>query len=486
MKRTFTLILAAAALLTAVLSCGCAGKNGGVPSKHLTSNVAYYYTGADTSSRFFIGDKLLEDKLGGEVDAFLTCDGTMGIARVGTGLYLVEESGVKMVYPAGVSRALLSLDGGTIVFTTATQVHIYDRGADELYDIKPDDAVSIPSIVLSPDGKTAGYTVKSSDGRFTSYAYAEGESRRLSNNAYIIGVADNAEFWYYLTPDAELHYAKSGHDKLLGRDAASLFEFNRSLTEVCFDMNGVTYCSRDGRSAKRLIEGRSALATAGECFSTQGGDDCISYVRDCDTLLDSVFYDYKSASDDSGSRTVYDLWYVDSGCKATALARGAYQFSIDAERKKLTCLIDMELYCMDVNDPGTAKLVASNVYSYVASTDLKNVYCIGYDRSLYCIRDLGSPVKLYDDVVYCVLTDGGSCLFISDFSDTGKLYCADGVSEPKKVGSKVYMVETKPGFCCYYSAPYTDGEGRTVYDLYTSPDGKSFELALEGVKLYTD
>ena len=69
---------------------------------------------------------------------------------------------------------------------------------------------------------------------------------------------------------------------------------------------------------------------------------------------------------------------------------------------------------------------------------------------------------------------------------TGKLYLADGSADPQKVGSKVYLVETKPSYCCYYTAPYTDEEGRTVSDLYISQDGASFELALTGVKMITE
>lgn len=482
-RPAFALMLAL--LCTAlILLPGCSKKGGA--EKRLENNIAYYYTPEDTSTRFICNNTLLEDKLGGEVDAFLTCDGSVGIARVGTGLYRVDESGVLMIYPAGVDRALLTADNSRIVFTTATEVHTYDHSTGELSAVDPEDAVSILSIVASPDGGTVGFTAKYADGTFACFAYENGESRKLTNGGYIIGIADNADFWYYLTADAEFHYAASGKDKLLGKDAASLFEFNRDMTEAAFDMNGVTYLSRNGGSAKRLIEGESVLATAGECTCTQGGEGCTAYVRQCDSLLGAVFYDYKSAKNEDDQRTVYDLWYVDGGCRATALARGAYQFSISKDRQTLVCLLDGSLYRMSIDDPGTAVQVAGNVYSYVASADLGRLYCIGYDRTLYCIEDFGKPERLMDGAVYCVITDAGRCLCIGNYDETGDLFAADGSAEPSQVGSKVYIVETKPAYCCYYSAPYTDESGRTVYDLYTSGDGLSFELALSGVKLITD
>ncbi len=489
MKSSFRLLACALSVIAlAVFAAGCAGGGGKgrEASRPFSDSISYYYTGADTSTRFICNSTLLADKLGGEPEAFLTCDGTVGITRVGTGLYRVDKDGVLMIHPAGVNRALLSLDGNIIVFTTATEVHVYDHRTGQVQDIKPDGAASVKSIVLSPDGGTVGYTVRSADGSLTAYAYSDGASRRLSDNAYIIGVADGAAWWYYLTPDADVYYAADGGQKRIGSDASTVFEFNRDLSEVTFDMNGVTYFSMGGRSAKRIAEGKSVFPTAGPCSSAQGGEDCTAYVRDCGSLFDAVFYSCRAAVDDELDRNVYDLWYVSGTGKVTALARGAYQFAVQTDGNKLTCLVDSTLYRMDTDDPSTSKSVCTNVYTFAVSRDGSEIYCIGYDRKLYYIKDLGKPKELLSEAVHCLITDEGKCLCIADYDGTGTLYFADGENDPVVVGREVYLAETKPAFCCYYSAPYGDDSGNRVFDLYSSADGHSFELLLKGVKLYND
>ena len=468
----------------ALAGCSRGGSSAGNDARKYLHSISYSYTPGDTSTRFFCDSFLLEDKLGGEAEAFLTCDGTVGIVRMGTGLYRVDESGLLMIHPAGVGRALLSLDGNVIVYTTATEVHIYDHRTGLVEDIKPDGISSVKSIVISPDCKTVGYTTASADGALTAWAHEAGQSRRLSDNAYLTGIADGAAWWYYVTAEGDVYYASASRQKRIGSSASSIFEFNRDLTEAAFDMNGVTYISVNGGSAKRIAAGKSLFPTAGACASAQGGDDCTAYVRDCGTLLNSVFYSYHTLKDDELNRGVYDLYYVNSSCKSEALARGAYQFSLQTENGKMLCLIDSDLYSMDADDPSTAKRLCTNVYAFLSSSDGSEIYCIGYDRKLYYLKDMGTPVFVLDGAVYMALTDEGKCLCIADYDKTGTLYFADGANEPKAVGRDVYIVESQPGICRYYSAPYDGGSDQKVYDLYVSSDGRAFELALKGVKLY--
>ena len=485
MKRIFTVIVLAAVLSAFALGvCGCSAGGGVV--ERVNNSISYCYTPADTSSRFFCNAKQLEDKLGGEVEAFLTCDGTVGIARVGTGLYRIDENGVLMVHPAGVDRALLSLDSTKIVFTTATEVHIYDHVTGAIEDVKPEGISSVLSIVLSPDGGTVGYSVRYDDGSIRAYSYSRGQSRRLSDNAYIIGIADGAEYWYYLTPGADLYYASGKRDKKLGAETADMFDFNIDLSEVVFDMNGVTYMSVNGGSAKRLVDGASLFTTAGSYFSTQGGADSTAHVRNCSTMTNCVYYTYGSDNNEDNPRSVYSLWYVNSLRRATKLAGGAYQFSISENGDRLACLVDETVYSMDITDPGTAKPVCYNVYSYLAASDLGSYYCIGYDRKLYYIAGGAQPRELLDGAVYSVMTAEGKCLCLADYNVTGTLYYIDGLAQPQAVKKSVYIVETAPGICRCYSAPYKNDAGNEVYDLYVSPDGREFSLALEGIKLYTD
>ena len=294
-----------------------------------THTITYYYTDADASTRFICDAQLLENKLAGNVDAFLTVDGTVGLARAGTGLYRITNSGITLIHPVGVDRALLSTDSTVTVYTTATQAHIYNATTDQTTDIKPENAVSIPSIVLSPDNGTIGLTVKDTNGEFCAYSYSNGQLKTLSRNASIVAISNNAEFWYYVdTVSGDYFYATAKSQKKLGTDVGNYFEFNRALTETTFDMNSVTYCSKNGGSAKSLVPGEAVFSTAAQCSSTQGGNSYVAYVRDCDTLLNGVFYNVLSSSTDPSARDVYNLWYVNSRMIPTKLCGRAYQFSI--------------------------------------------------------------------------------------------------------------------------------------------------------------
>ncbi len=490
-KKTVVIICAAAgALLIALLAAAviwdiALARNERGVAAH---TINYYECGGST---FFTYDAaLLENSLAGSVDAFLTVDGSTAIARAGTGLYRISESGIIMIHPSGVDRALLSMDSRYIVYTTATQLHIYDNQTGEVTDVSPDNSVSIPSIVISPDGQTVGYTVKASDGSFGMYTCSStGKNITLrSRDAYAVGVGDNADFWYYTqVSSGDFYRSTDKRDKKLGASAANIFEFNRDLTEVTFDMNDVTYYSVDGKSAKTLVAGASVFSTAGSCKSTQGGSDRMSYVRDCDSLFGGIFYSFTQASsDDSSARDTYDIWYVARSCACTSLAVGAYQFSVSEDNARALCLIDDELYVLDIDSPKTAKLLQSDVYMYCNSVDFSNIYCIGRDAGLYLIKNLGSAYGIMSNAAYCITTDDGKCLVLTNYSVTGDLYCIDGDKGSTPCGSSVYYIQTAPGVCYFYTAPYSDDNGNNVYDLYISPDGTGFKLALKGIKLYSE
>ena len=161
-KRTKTLLIilaaaaAAALVIGAVLAIASLNRE---PFVGYENSIARYYADEEGATRFIVNSELLENKLAGSVDSFLSCDGKVGIARAGTGLYRVDKDGVLKIYPAGVQSAVLSLDNRLIVFATATELHIYDHKTGELTDLKPEGVKAVPYIAVSPDGNTVGYTV---------------------------------------------------------------------------------------------------------------------------------------------------------------------------------------------------------------------------------------------------------------------------------------------------------------------------------------
>lgn len=473
-------VLAAAALIAGLLIDAKANK---LSYKPYENSITYFYTDAEGATRFFVDSKLLDNRIAGRVEEFISCDGSVGVASAGSGLYRVDKDGILLIHPAGVRRALLSLDNNVIVFSTATEVHVYDHRTGQVEDIKPDSASGIVSITVSPDGKTVGYSVKNADGNIYAYAYENGESRKLANDAYILALGGGAEFYYYVSPgDGSLFYATANKASKLGTGVSSLLEFNRDLTEVTFDMNGVTYYSIKGSHAKKLVDGVSLFSTVAECGSVQGGESIAASIKDTSTLFNAVFYSFKNSSSDTNARTVYDLYYIDGHRHVTALARNAYQFAVSKGRTRLSCLMGSDLYVMDVDDPKTAEKLCSGVYSYSMTRDANEFYCVGGDLGLYYVKRGENALKMAEKTVFARLTGEGNCLFLSDYDKTGRLRSINGKEPIKDISEKVSHVETMPKVSFYYSGTYTDEFGEQVFDVYYSENGVDFTLGLKQVR----
>ncbi len=478
-------IMAAAALAAAVVLGIKADKR--AEAKEYSHSIAHFYADEEGASRFTVDDKLLEDRIGSSVDNMLTCDGTTAIARAGTALYRIDAEGILKIYPAGVEWALLSLDNNVIVFTTATQAHVYDHRTGELEDIKPDGAVSIPSIAVSPDGKTVAYSVKTSDGNMSAYVYDRPGSTRLAENAYIIGIADGGKRFYYVEPDtASLHFVAGSRDRKLGEDIAGAVEFNRDLSEVIFDMNGSTYSSVNGSPAKKLVDGRSIFPTTFECRSIQGGAKVEADVNDTSSLFGGVYYGTRASSSDDRDDLVYDLWYVDGLRRVKELVKGASQFSLIENRTRIACLVDRSVYELKADDPSDRDVVCNNTHSFCVTPDGKSFYCVGFDLGLYYVEKNTQPVLLSRNAVHAQLTSDGKCLFLTDYSKTGVLKLAHRTEPVVNLASSVAHIETKPNVSFYMSNVYNDSHGSIVYDVWFAGSDMNFEPLLKGVLANTD
>lgn len=482
-KKTWIIIIIAAVLalgaIAAAIVLDTAGNKTAVTKPRLHS-LTSFYSDTDGVTRFVADSKVLDGYIAGSVDAFLTCDGTVGAARAGTGLYRVDGEGITMVHPVGVDRIALSLDGRLIVYTTATELHIYDHSTGKVTDIKPEDIYGIASIVISPSGSTVGYSVKSTDGSFYAYSYEDGKSTLLMKDAYIMAVADGAEFYYYIEPDGVgLYYARGRNAKKLGTDVAGLLEFNRDLTEVLFDMNGASFVSVNGGTARELIKGYSVYCASALCESVQGGESCSSSVKDRSTLFDGIFYAVKTS--DEASRPAYDVWYVDGKLREQALVLGTDQFFVTEDGRELSCIVDRTLYSMEVRNFENREKIASNVWSFGMTRDGGEYYCIGYDLALYYVKKGAVPVKRVENAVYSAVTRDGRCLCICDYDSVGRLKSFTGGGDITDVAGNVYRVEAVPGLVYYYTGAYKDDYGNYVRDVYTSADGVSFTKAVEAV-----
>ena len=160
------------------------------------------------------------------------------------------------IYPAAVTNAVPALDGGRILFATATMVHLYDEATRNYTKLEGIEASSIIDLALSPSGETAGVTALQND-CIMSYLYADGKVSEYGRDKCIVAVSNDAKTVYYLeTLDTEitgiLHIVKNGKDSIISKNASPYFELNRDLTEITFDVDGKTHISRNGDAAKKL------------------------------------------------------------------------------------------------------------------------------------------------------------------------------------------------------------------------------------------
>lgn len=487
MKKTWVKVLVISIAALVVLGIGAAilidvSAARGAKVGRSEHSLTYFYADEEGATRFFFDDKLLEDRISGRVDSFLSCDGSVGVARAGTGLYRVDESGILLIYPAGVLRAAVSLNNRVVAFTTATQLHIYDHETGALADVKPEGITGIPAIAVSNDGSTVAYTVKNPDGTYEAFAYENGESRKLFDNAYVLAVSGGAKRCWFMEPDSSsLVCTKNGNKKRVAEGVSGLVEFNSSLTEAIFDISGVTWASVNRSKASVLVDGASVFSTAAECASAQGGEEVVSSVSDVSTLFGCVFYQSLTSSSSSSARTAYNVFYIDRFRHVKELVKGAYQFGVTKDGKTLSCLVDDVVYTMKPTDPSTAVKLADNVYSYCMKADGTEFYCVGRDLTLYLVEPGIAPLAVAQNVTFALLTSEGRCLYVSDFDTTGTLCSVEAHKPSVTIMDGVAYAEVMQKVCFCYTALYEDELGNKVYDVYSSPDGAEFGLALSAV-----
>ena len=496
-KKTVAITVAAAVFILALVAVTILVNihtNKTPDSKLREHSIAHFYMPESTSTHFLVDGAALEDNIAGSIDAYLSVDGTVEIIRAATALYRADKEGILRIYPAAADRAVLSLDNRYILFNTPSKVMLYDHEAGEApveFNGLPDDFKKVMSLVMSPGGQTFAVSILENDGisldTYICVNSADGTSGRtftlFKEDSCICAVSDDGKTAYYMEAlgtelTKKLYRVKNGSDKLIAENAEANFEINRDLTEITFDIDNKTYCSKNGGKPK-LLTGVSCFSNAGKCYSLMGGELADVRLKDTDTLLNSVFYTYYSAVDESGmTYAAYDLFYVNSGCGCVPLAKGATQFNISPDGKKLFVLVDSNLCSVSVFDPERPVILFSNVYTYCADYEMENIYFIDTNSVLWHAPRGGERELVCENVFKSLVGSSGVCCFISDYDfdrQCGKLsIIKDGKAET--AAEDVNNFETLSGMTLYYVR--TGGE---LYDVYSLADGGTFNKVLSGV-----
>lgn len=447
-------------------------------------SIIYFENYEDSNTYLFYDTTKLEGYIGGSIDSYLTCDGSVIIMRAGTGLYRADEKGILKVYPIGVDRAVLSLDNRFILFSTATKAHIYDSQSEDLIEIEGLNAEDILSLVISPNAEAFAVSVLDSDGRSMTYMYKNGKTELLREDSCIVAIGDDGESGYYVEAagkelTGKLYYIGK-EDKLIAEDVEANFELSRDLKEITFDIDAKTHYSVAGSKAKKLLDA-SVITYAGKTSCAMGGEYCASNIKNVSSIFDCIYYTvYTSQDANSNLIKTYDIYYVTSGHSATPLVKGTTRFVIGSSGKDIACQVDGTVYRVSAYNPKAPVQVMQNAYTFTCSNDLEEFYVVDNYAGLYYTKVNSTPVKVIDNTYFIIMGRNDTCLCISDYeNESGTLHWVKG-TETDEIADGVYSVETMNGGTVYYAGGDTDSG---VFDVYMSGDDMNFDLAMETVQL---
>jgi hypothetical protein len=398
-------------------------------------------------------------------------------------LYRINAENILKIYPAAVTNAVPALDGGKILFATATMVHLYDETDKDYKKLEGIEASSIIDLALSPNGRTAGVTALQSD-RIMSYIYADGKVSEYGEGRCIVAVSDDAKTVYYLeTLDTEitgvLHIVKNGKDRIITDNASPYFELNRDLTEITFDVDGKTHISRNGETARKIADA-SVFSYAGAQRSAMGGKACITLLKNTNTLLDGIFYSNTVGEDVNGNQyDLYDVYYVNGSLSCNALALGASQFSVSEDSKTILAIVDDSLYKVSAYNPKSPELLLQSIYTFTCDRKLSDIHCLDLGGNVYRYENNKISPILVTGVDVIKRTSSGAVMCYSALESNGTLFLLNGdKAAPVAVGVNYFEIYEH---AIVYLANYD--ESAHTYDLYISSDGENFRLAEQGVML---
>lgn len=447
-------------------------------------SIVYFENYEDANTYLFYDTTKLEGYIGGSIDSYLTCDGSVIIMRAGTGLYRADEKGILKVYPIGVDRAVLSLDNRFILFSTATKAYIYDSQSEGLTEIENLNAEDILSLVISPNAEAFAVSVLDSDDRSMTYVYKDGNTELLREDSCIVAIGDDGESGYYVGAvgkelTGKLYYIGK-EDKLIAENVEANFELSRDLKEITFDIDAKTHYSVAGSKAKKLLDA-SVITYAGKTSCAMGGEYCTSNIKNVSSIFDCIYYTvYTSQDANSNLIKTYDLYYVTSAHSVTPLVKGTTRFVIGNSGKDIACQVDGTVYTVSAYNPKNPIQVMQNAYTFTCSDELEEFYVVDNYAGLYYTKVNSTPVKVLDNAYFIIMGRSNTCLCINDYeNESGTLHWIRG-TETNEIADGVYSVETMNGGTVYYTNGDTDSG---VFDVYMSEDDKNFDLAMETVQL---
>lgn len=371
-------------------------------------------------------------------------------------LYTVRNKNISHIADDCTNNFVFSFNGKNVVYMT-TDGYLYN--GKNLID------ESVSSFAVSP-GCSAVIFSKKEDNANRLYLNFNGKTTFINTNYTPLAVSDDGKNLYVLSADDSLCILNADgtiKSKLCSGVQPDYFLFSKNLGSIVFSDSEYTYISVEGKSKTRLIPGKAKpiLPNQNENRLNSSGSALICDSRE----LTELFY---SADNDNGTS---ELFFIDKDCSRADIAGSVKKFVVTGD-ENLTYLDSMgKIYKYN----GTiSELVVSGASNFEATKNNRYIYYMTTSHELYSVKR--SNAQLIANEVSKMYLNNSDELFVVMIDKT--LYSVNGVKKSDELSSDVIFCSCD-GEITYFAKGFKSETG--AFDLYSSVDGRKFDLAVNGV-----
>lgn len=303
-----------------------------------------------------------------------------------------------------------------------------------------------------------------------SYVWKNGKKQRLEVDDFVVKtISDDAKSMYgFLIKDEDdisLCAVKNGEKIKLTSDVNSIYyETNIYGNQLMFTSGGNTYVSMDYGEKQKVCSDEIAYI-------------CGYDVEDFSSIFCRTVWD-------SGT---YSLYYLNNDLEMQSVAKRVASYSVSLDGTTIAYQKENGgLYKVTAAKPDEEEKIASEVNTFVLSSNGKTVYYTDKDNTLY-ISNGGECERLLDEVYSLRITSDNDVYVIIEYDQDsmgGVLYHITGDKYEKVTGASNVKSVSVVGDCVYYRANGSRiKDDEIIYDLYVkNKNDKKFKLISDGVQ----
>lgn len=380
---------------------------------------------------------------------------------------LMSNGATYSLYSVNAKKAVKITDNCTsnVVHSYNGKTCVYIASDGNLYTGKNMIAESVSSFAVSSDCSVVLF-LKKEENSDKLYLYKSGNAVFVNEGFEPLAVSDDGQYLYVMSGDKSLYILNPDgtmKSKLCSDVQSNSIWFSEDLLSVVFSDGAYTYISKEGQNRVRLVPGNASpvfpdselirLNSAGTAFVCSDND------------IADIFY---SCFNEDGTQT---LFFVKDDYSRTDVADSVKKFVITDDDRLSYLDSDGGVYCYD---GAVSELIADGATDIEATSENRYVYYLNSSKELYSVkRNNVQLVSSGADKIY--MTESDDLLVIMTDKN---LYSISGTKPGDVIDDNVSFC-VREGEIIYYTADYSTENG--TYALYSSDDGKKFELTAENI-----